>query len=249
MSGARRAGQIAMLAALLFIGKAFSLATHVIPDAELAKRVRLTRLADFVKSPDAHVRTADFEASRDEDSLLVARGRDRAGKLWELHLSAASHGLWVTAAERTRTYFFAGYTGGAGMAPPAWIVALSFDSQRRPVTFCVRGYENYGNTGIEELVNLDGTGPELIVREWVETDALPDARSGYYVTTLYQQRGIYWYRVDGRHGVKTYPLFERWIILPGRQPQEVPAPPESRGWLHNYGNDPSLGGSSWNCEF
>jgi hypothetical protein len=65
-------------------------------------------------------------------------------------------------------------------------------------------------------------------------------RSGYYITTLYQERGIYWYRVDGRHGARTFPLYEKWAGLPNTQPQLVAAPDLS-SWLADYGNDPKFG--------
>jgi len=226
---------------------AFSLGTHVVPEADLAKRVPLTRLADFTKPGETSVHTADFDVSRDEDYSVIASDRDQSGKPWQLQLSAATHDLWVTKESSNRTYFFAGYTGGAGMGTPAFLVALSFDSQRTPVPFCVLSWAHYGDYGIEDLVNLDGTGPELLQQGWVETHDVPDTRSGYYVTTLYQQRGVYWYRVDGRHGTKTFPMFERWLMLPDRDPEEVPAPPESNAWVHNYGNDPRSGGT-WTCE-
>jgi hypothetical protein len=67
-----------------------------------------------------------------------------------------------------------------------------------------------------------------------------DARSGYYITTLYQQRGIYWYRTDGPHGTRTFPLYEKWAGLPNTQPQLVDAP-ELSSWLSDYGNDPRSG--------
>jgi hypothetical protein len=144
-------------------------------------------------------------------------------------------------AHGARTYFFAGYTGGAGMAPGSFIVAISFDGQGRPVPFYVTGYANYNRDGIRDLVDLDGNGPELIQQDWVETHSTPDTRAGYYVTTLYRQRGVYWHRVDGRHGSKTFPLFESWVILPNRRPEEVPAPEQSPGWIWDCGNDPGNG--------
>lgn len=242
-SAIRRYLPVAFL--LLIARAAFSLATHVIPEADLAKRVPLTMLGDFTKPRETSVHTGDFDVSRDEYYSLIARGREQSGRPWEIELPAATHGLWVTKSSSNRTYFFAGYTGGAGMAPPAFIVALSFDSQRRPVPFCVSGFETYGDAGIEELVDLDGTGPELIEQEFVETERLPDTRAGYYVTTLYQQRGVYWYRADGPHGARTFPLFERWLF--DGDPEEVPTAPELKGSMHDWGNDPRSTGDPQHC--
>jgi hypothetical protein len=126
------------------------------------------------------------------------------------------------------------------MAPDTWILVLSFDEQRRPVPFYVIGYAAYDSNGISDLLNLDGTGPELLQQNWEETDWMPGERSGYYITTLYQQRGIYWYRVDGQHGIRTFPLYEKWVSLPNTHPQLVEAP-ELSNWLSDYGNDPRSG--------
>jgi hypothetical protein len=123
------------------------------------------------------------------------------------------------------------------MAPGSWILVLSFDERGRPVPFYIKGYATVDSTGISDVLNLDGTGPELLQQDWEETHWMPDARSGYYVTTLYQQRGAYWYRVDGPHGTRTFPLYEKWAILPNTQPQ-LAAVPESSSLLSDYGNDP-----------
>jgi hypothetical protein len=67
----------------------------------------------------------------------------------------------------------------------------------------------YDSKGISDLLNLDGTGPQLLQQSWEETH--PGERSGYYITMLYQQRGLYWYRADGRHGSRSFPLFEKVV--------------------------------------
>jgi hypothetical protein len=126
------------------------------------------------------------------------------------------------------------------MAPATWVLALSFDEQGRPVPFYVMGNATYDSNGIDDVVDLDGTGPELLQQNWAETNWMPDARSGYYITTLYQQRGVYWYRTDGQHGTRTFPLYEKWAILPNTRPRLVAAP-ELSGWLSDYGNDPRSG--------
>jgi len=121
-----------------------------------------------------------------------------------------------------------------------WIFILSFDEKGRPVPFYISGYAAYDSKGIGDIVDLDGTGPELVQQNWAETNWMPDARSGYYITTLYQQRGVYWYRTDGQHGTRTFPLYEKWAMLPNTRPQLVAAP-ELSSWLSDYGNDPRSG--------
>jgi hypothetical protein len=225
---------------LLIAATAFSLETHVIPVSDLRKRVPMTTLFYERATFSPPVRTPDFLVTELEDGSNVASGRDKSGKPWRAVLPAAIRGLWKTDVNGARTYYFAGYTGGAGMAPDTWILVLSFDEQRRPVPFYVIGYAAYDSNGISDLLNLDGTGPELLQQNWEETDWMPGERSGYYITTLYQQRGIYWYRVDGQHGIRTFPLYEKWVSLPNTHPQLVEAP-ELSNWLSDYGNDPRSG--------
>ena len=70
---------------------------------------------------------------------------------------------------------------------------------------------------------------------------MPDSRSGYYITTLYQQRGLYWYRTDGKHGESLFPLYEKWAIIVNTKPELVTGPTLPQGALADYGNDPSGG--------
>jgi hypothetical protein len=145
--------------------------------------------------------------------------------------------LWETNSNGRRTYYFAGYTGGAGMAPPTWLLILSFDERGRPVPFYVVGRAQYDSRGIDDVLNLDGTGPELLQQDWVETNWMPDSPSGYYITTLYQQRGLYWYRTDGKHGESLFPLYEKWAIIPNTKPELVTGPTLPQVALADYGND------------
>jgi len=226
---------------LLTAVTAFSLETQVIPASDLQKRVPMTTVfyqpASFNPPP---IRTPDFLITMLEDGSRLVCGRDKSGKPWRAVLPATTDGLWKTGVNGTSTYYFAGRTGGAGMAPTTWVLALSFDEQARPVPFYVISYAAYDSNGIIDILNLNGTGPELLQQNWAETHWMPDARSGYYITTLYQQRGIYWYRTDGRHGARTFPLYEKWAILPNTQPKLVDAP-ELSGRLPDYGNDPRTG--------
>ena len=228
--------------ALLIAITAFSLETHVIPASDLRKRVPMTTVfyqpASFNPPP---IRTPDFLAAMLEDGSRLVRGRDKSGKPWRAGLPAATRGLWKTDVNGTRTYYFAGYTGGAGMAPDTWILVLSFDEQGRPIPFYVTtSHADYDSKGISDILNLDGTGPELLQQNWGGPNWMPGERSGYYITTLYQQRGIYWYRVDGQHGARSFPLYEKWVNLPNTRPKLVDAP-ELSSWLSDYGNDPRSG--------
>lgn len=124
-----------MALALLIAVTAPSLETQVIPASDLQKRVPMTTVFYQPASLNAAVRTSDFLVTMTDDGGKLARGRDKSGKQWQATLPAATHGLWKTDVNGIRTYYFAGYTGGAGMAPGTWILVLSFDGQGRPVPF------------------------------------------------------------------------------------------------------------------
>lgn len=215
---------------------AFSLDTQVIPDSDLRRRVPMTTV--FYQNSDLTrtVRTSDFTVTRRPDESVLVQG-----KRWRADLSPAMQGLWETNSNGHRTYYFAGYTGGAGMAPGTWLLILSLDERGRPIPFYIVGRAQYDSRGISDVLNLDGTGSELLQQDWVETNWKPDSRSGYYVTTLYQQRGLYWYRTDGKHGQSLFPLYEKWAIIPNTKPELVTGPQFPQGFLADYGNDPRSG--------
>jgi hypothetical protein len=239
-NGGQQSCMRSILLMVILAGAAFSLETRVIPASDLSKRVPMTTIA-YERDSFAGVRTSDFVIAEAADGQKFVRGRDKSRKRWEAVLPAPTHGIWKTELNGVPTYYFAGYTGGAGTAPGAWILVLSFDERGRPVPFYVMSYADYDRNGINDLLNLDGNGPQLLHQKWVETPPALDSRAGYYITTLYQQRGVYWYRTDGRHGLKTFPLYERWVMLPKREPEEVAAPEGANEWRTDYGNDPRIG--------
>jgi len=220
----------------LIVITAFSLDTQVIPDSDLRKRVPMTTVFYQDSALTRPIRTPDFTVSRDVDYSVLVQG-----KRWRAALSPAIHGLWETDLNGRRTYYFAGYTGGAGMAPGTWLLIISFDERGRPVPFYLVGRAHHDSRGIVDVLNLDGTGPELLQQDWAETNWMPDSRSGYYITTLYQQRGLYWYRADGLHGTRSFPLYERWAIIPDTKPELVTGSTFPQGLLADYGNDPRGG--------
>jgi len=195
----------------------------------------------YAQEPIGAIRARDFLFTERQDASKLARGRDKSGKPWQLVLPAPTHGLWESDRGGARTYYFAGYTGGAGMAPGTWIVALSFDEQARPVPFYLNSYGAYDDKGITDLLDLDPTGPVLLQQDWLETNWAPHTRSGFFITAAYQQRGNYWYRADGRHGSNVFPVFEKRALLPNNLPQRVEFSTAFTNMLSDYGNDPRTG--------
>jgi hypothetical protein len=221
-----------LLAPFLAIA-ACCLKTNLLLPSELRKRVPMTEITDFTKSP-LFVRTPDFLlASSDTGALFSLQGRDKRGRDWRVRLRDASRGAWRSETNGRRTYYFDGYTGAAGMAPATWILALSFDQIGRPVPFYITTHG-----GIEDILDLDGTGPELLVQDY-QGSMMDDP--GYYVTTLYQQRGLYWYRADGKHGAHIFPTSEEWSVMRKDQPAVLMTPPAFKRAVGDSSNDPAAG--------
>ncbi len=213
------------------------LETKLISPTELGKRVLMTEITDFTRVP-LFVRTPDFLLSLDDvGSMFQLRGRDKRGRRWQVILRDAVREAWSCKVRGSRTYYFAGYTGGAGLAPETWILVISFDEAGRPVPFFVITHGSYDSNGIEDVLDLDGNGPELLEQSyWRSMQDDP----GYYVTSLYQKRGPYWYRSDGRHGEHIFPAFEKWSVLWKDRPAELVADPRTES-VRDSGNDPAGG--------
>ena len=219
-----------------------ALTTQVIPQFDLRKRVPMVPIAPHW-DPNQPVKTADFTVSFVDDRNIV-HGRDKANKPWRASLNPAGRAIWRTDTLGIRTYYFVGDTGANGIGPPTWILALTMDGRGRPNPFYVYSYSSYDGNGIKDLVSLDGTGPQLIQQDWCETgwdQRQIGAQSGLWVTTLYEQENGYWGRADGRHGLRAFPLFEkwsRWSPEPARLIDSASAPSRCNV---NHSNDPSAG--------
>ena len=193
----------------------------------------MTQLTDFTKLP-LSVRTPDFLLASDEfGPPFSLRGKDKRGHNWRVTLRDAARGAWRSDANGARTYYFDGYTGATGMGPATWILALSFDDSGRPVPFFVTTHGS-----IEDVLDLDGTGPQFLVQEY-QGNIMDDP--GYYVTTLYQQRGFYWYRSDGQHGAHVFPTSEEWSVMRKDQPAVLMTPPVFKRAVWDSTNDPAAG--------
>jgi hypothetical protein len=157
--------------ALLFAVSASSLETetHILSPSEARSRVRMTTVFDESEPITPAIQTRDFSLTEDQDATKLVRGRDKSGKPWRLVLPPTTGGVWESD-RGARTYFFAGYTGGAGMAPDTWIVAISFDENGRPVPFYMTTYgAPYDKQGIKDFVDLDPDGPVLLQQSGSKT--------------------------------------------------------------------------------
>ena len=228
-----------MLSLLLaFAVTGLCLETRLMTPAELRKRVLMTPVSDFAKFP-IFVHTPDFVlASSEVGPPFSLRGQDKSGRHWQVILRDAVRGVWQSAARAQRTYYFAGYTGAAGSGPATWILVLSFDERGQPVPFFITTHGSYDDKGIEDVLVLDGSGPELQEQSyWGNIRDDP----GYYVTALYQQRGCYWYRSDGRRGTHVFPAFEKWSVMWKDRPAELVDNPHSKWSVRDSTSDPATG--------
>ena len=226
--------------ALLLSFVASCLGTNVISRKDLRKRVRVANL--FYNRFDSPLRADDFVVTKMDDGIPLVEGFDTSKKRWRATLTPALRGIWKADLYGARSYYFAGYTGVVDMAPSTWIFVIAFDDQRRPVPFYITTQDaDYDRSGIKELLNLDGTGPQLLQQEWEEVNWMPNARSGYFITSLYQQRGLYWYRSDRRHGEKKYPIYEEWAMVPKAKLKMVDPSTLPQDWSTDYTSDPATG--------
>ena len=157
-------------------------------------------------------------------------------------LPPAIRGLWFVGNGLSRTYYFAGYTGGAGMAPDSWILAVSFDEKARPSSFHIRSHGAYDANGIKDLLQLGAGNPILLQQTWLENKRKAAARSGYYITSAYRQKGVFWYMTSALYESIRFTAFERWVLpLPETVPELVSAPDLPKESSTEYGNDPTSG--------
>lgn len=230
-----------ILVALIGTFHVGALETKIIPLSGRQLRARMTTIFYEREPLTPAIQTRDFLITENDGATKLVSGRDKSGKRWTLLLPSATHGLWEISRGAGRVYYFAGYTGGAGMAPGTWIVVLSFNKQDRPNPFYLNTYNGFDQEGITDLLDLDERGPELLQQDWVETNRAPDTRSGYFITAAYLEQGDYWYRADGRHGSNVFPAFEKWALLPNSGPQRVAASESLAKLTSDYGNDPRAG--------
>jgi hypothetical protein len=240
VKGALRA--TAVIVAFFSSVAGLALETKLIPDSEIQKRrVRMSTVF-YADLPTRPVRTPDFTLTTDSEGTPLAQGRDKTGHAWRIMLPPAIRGLWLAGNGIGQTYWFAGYTGGVGMAQDSWILAISFDDKARPSPFHIRSYAAYDAKGIKDLLQLGAENRILLQQTWLEKNWKPGARSGYYITSAYHEKGVFWYKTGGSYDSISFPAFERWVVpLPETTPELVSAPDLPNGSNTDYGNDPTSG--------
>ncbi len=198
----------------------------------------MTRIAP-ASLPDRLIQVHGLTLSKNPESRLVVQGRDKARRPWQITFPPPLDGGWVVDNNSSRTYYFAGYTGGAGVAPDSWVIALSFDEKGRPTPFHMLSNHARDAQGICDLLQVDPGSPLLLHQYWLEKWE-GFIRGGYFVTGAYRQQCPYWYKASGRFDQITFPAVEHLVEL-GAKPKLVPAPDVAYHWERDLGNDPRLG--------
>jgi hypothetical protein len=166
-----------------------------------------------------------------EETELMLNGTDRAGNSWSVGIGGAcGSGEGYTAdldRNGQRDFVLVFPTCGNGLAPSQHIIAVTFESDGRPVRFEVEGYFDADRTGIFDLrdINRDGRA-ELI---YMNHD------DGYWITSLYTATNARWQRIDGRFGGREFPLYTRFTNRPNRR--AVRPAPGRRPFAPDLSND------------
>lgn len=182
--------------------------------AELGRPFALKHLGRINPASERQINVGVSTAtlSYTEEGELRLAGKDRAGDSWSVLLTGASG---VEAFEgdldrnNLRDLVLIVATGGNGLAPSSRLVAVTFESDGRPVRFEAEGYFDADAKGLFDLRDLNGDGhAELIFMNFDD---------GYWITNLYTVRAARWRRIRGRFGSRTYPLYTRFTDRPNRR--------------------------------
>lgn len=183
---------------------------------------------DSERQLEVGVSTATLKYTEEGELLLT--GRDRAGDSWQVFVGG---GRGVEAYEADldhdglRDLVLVAATGGNGLAPSSHLVAVTFESDGRPVRFEAEGYFDAGAKGLFDLRDLNGDGrAELIFMNFSD---------GYWITNLYTARNARWRRIKGRFGSRAYPLYTRFTNRPNRR--AATPPPGRHPFAPDLSND------------
>lgn len=148
-----------------------------------------------------------------EEAELVLSGMDGAGRPWSVGMgSACGSGEGYTAdldRNGQRDFVLVVPTCGNGLAPSSHFIAVTFESNGRPVRFEVEGYFDADRKGIFDLRDLNRDGRAELI--YMNHD------DGYWITNLYTATNARWRRIEGRFGALAFPLHTRFTNRPNRR--------------------------------
>lgn len=226
------------LVCFFLIAPASDQSTDVISKADRSRRVPMKQIA-VNWSSGSTLKTPEFTMRRSGSDYVVT-GVDRNGRNWRASLGPNLNDLWKAGS----AYFFTGPTLATGIGPELMIAALTFGQANRPSPLYLQSYSGTDQDGIEDLLDLDGSGLELLQQDWCDTNwdhSTVPAQSGYWITSLLKQRDGFWHRSDGRHGAMEFPVYQKWSRWLDRPPEATARRPVPEAWIPDHGNDPATG--------
>jgi hypothetical protein len=100
-------------------------------------------------------------------------------------------------------------TCGNGLAPRVHMIAVTFDSQGRPIPFESEGYFEQKPGGIDSLVDLNHDGKADLI--------FMNFNDGYWITNVYTVNDGRWNRIQGRFATRSFPLYTRFTSQPNNK--------------------------------
>jgi hypothetical protein len=158
--------------------------------------------------------------NKQHDIVLV--GKDKLQKEWTATVDGEmSMGIPFDAYaadldhDGTQDIILVSGTGGNGLAPSSHLLCFLFDNQGRPVPFTADGYFDYSETGIRDILDINGDGKATLV--YMNYD------DGYWITSLYHAERGHWQCLQRTTSGQKFPIFTRFT----NRDNHVPVTPKT----------------------
>ncbi|EOT8215282.1 hypothetical protein ACKXMA_004280 [Escherichia albertii] len=157
-----------------------------------------------------------LEKMPNEEDYWRLTAKDRAGKSWfvpvgVLQNMAGNAQFYRADLDRNGIQDLVIWRGvsGNGLAPSSFLILMTFNQQGRPCVFQVDGFYTANETGVDDLLDLQGNGHSQLLDMQFD--------SGYWITSLYQVKEAKWQRVHGWFGKLSYPALTRFTYTSNRK--------------------------------
>lgn len=179
----------------------------------------------------------EVKLTDDEDADIQFCGIDASKKPWKLtkHYYGLGTALYLADLDRNgvQDIVLLQATGACGIAPPAVLTTILFDSQKRPMPLEVSGYfnatdddwgESKTTTCIEDLITLGKDKHAILICNQLDSAQVNGRYRSYWRTILYRADRGRWVRLPS-YQKKRLPLLVRYTYKPNHKviPDAVPA--------------------------
>ncbi|EEA0956134.1 hypothetical protein JGY68_002340 [Salmonella enterica] len=162
------------------------------------------------------IRGVTLQPEPNKDNEWRISGKDRAGHSWAVPVgilanAAGNAQIYSADLDRNGIQDLVIWLGnsGAGLAPTAHYILMTFPADGRPCVFEPWGFYTASDEGVDDLLDLQGNGHTQLLDMQFD--------SGYWITNLYQVKEARWQRVHGWFGRLSYPALTRFNHYPGRK--------------------------------